>query len=119
MSEHSVQVVISEPNGRQVRVSWQGSMSRAPLVLQVASLGALPRHELFPGVVDLRDSDPPPALSLQLHCSEPPPPPPPVLAEPPSEAPLAAAWAAERLRLRHAASPLPPLRRRTVRAPGR
>jgi hypothetical protein len=149
MNEHSVQVVISEPGGRQVRVSWQApagsSAPPSPLVLEVASVSAptAPRLETFPPPMPSSEraarletfpppmwpyassasgsqrletfpppmpSSAPPALSIELRWSEPPPPAA-VLPAPPSEpavrsepAPLAVAWAAEKLRQRHLAS---------------
>jgi hypothetical protein len=70
MNEHSVQVVISEPGGRQVQVKWQGTAPQGPLVLQVASVATpvppvpplAPRHEFFPAAAA--------ALSAPIASSE-------------------------------------------------
>jgi hypothetical protein len=121
MNEHSVQVVISEPGGRQVRVSWQGTAPAHPLVLQVATVAPLapPRHEFFPAVAAVSaPPSAPPGISLELRWSEPAPPAPAHEAPRSEPAPLAAAWAAERLRQRHQATATPPARRRVGRAAG-
>jgi hypothetical protein len=121
MNVCSVQVVISEPGGRQVRVNWQGAALDRPLVLQLASQSVpVPssRHAMFPDVSDLRAPSAGPAICrLELHWSEPPAP---GQAQPPSQpAPLDGAWAAERLRHRHLASATAPQRRRVARAASR
>jgi len=119
MSEHSVQVVISEPDGRQVRVHWQGAAPEGPLVLQVSPLRTpVPaRHAFFPAACEeLNTPSVAPVISLELRWAEPPPPPQVELAKPPSEpAPLATAWAVERLRQRHLASVEKPARPRVQR----
>ena len=75
MNEHSVQVVISEPDGRQVQVRWQGTAPRGPLVLQVASVGTpvppvpalAPRHEFFPAAAAaLSAPSAGPAISVEV-----------------------------------------------------
>lgn len=68
MNEHSVQVVISEPGGRQVRVKWQGTASEGPLVLQVAAATpSPPRHAFFPAAAAaLEAPSAAPALSVEL-----------------------------------------------------
>jgi hypothetical protein len=127
MNECSVQVVISEPGGRQVRVNWQGAALDRPLVLQLASLSSPlppPRHELFPAAnfpaaADRRAPSAVPGICrLELHWSEPTPPAVQAQAPPSEPAPLDGAWAAERLRHRHLASATGPLRRRGARTLG-
>jgi hypothetical protein len=79
MNEHSVQVVISEPGGRQVQVNWQGTAPHGPLVLQVASIATpatpvppvappvAPRHEFFPAAAAaLNTPSASPAISVEL-----------------------------------------------------
>jgi hypothetical protein len=131
MNECSVQVVISEPGGRQVRVNWQGAALDRPLVLQLAALSvpvAPTRHELFPAANFPAATEPrapsaaPAICRLELHWSEPPPPAVQARTPPSEPAPLDGAWAAERLRHRHLASATgatAPLRRRVARAAGR
>jgi len=115
MIEHSVQVVISDAGGRQVRVSWRGNARQAPLVLQVASVSTPAPLDRLPAAAE-RPSSAPAALSLELRWSEPPPP---ERAAPASEAPLATAWAVERLRQRHLDTSGVPARPRATRAAGR
>jgi hypothetical protein len=117
MKEHCLRVVISGPGEHQVQLRLVGASADRQVVLQVAPLGAHPlaRRE-SPTSAMLGASRAPLALSLELRWSEPAP----ALTQPlpPREpAPVAMAWAtAQRLRQRQPSS-VPP-RPRSTRNPG-